>query len=164
MKIRRRYLVISFCPELTNPQATSFPVAVVGVGEASKLVFLFCGVNLNPLQDVIERSKDQFSEQILMDLPQFLEKELSEGLKQEGPSNLGNWLHNRLRNSLQVSFVSRPSESEIEPTALLTWFQRAFRQRTTDASKRKSAAPPLPDIRFKPVWREAVASARETIA
>jgi hypothetical protein len=50
MKISRRYAVISFCSDLTNPKGKSYPVAVIGVGESLKLGFLFCGVNLKAVE------------------------------------------------------------------------------------------------------------------
>jgi hypothetical protein len=89
---------------------------------------------------------------MLQRLPEFLEAELSEGLKQAGPGRFDfvGWMHERLRNSLHVSFVSQPSESEFDPEKLLIWFQRQFRDRAT-----KAARPSVPDVLFRPLPRES---------
>ncbi len=158
MKINRRYAVISFCSDLTNPKGVSYPVAVIGVGESPKLGFLFCGVNLKAVETAGKRVGDELSQQMLRRLPEFLEAELSEGIKQAGPHNFDfvTWIHERLRNSLHVSFASEPSEANLDAAELLSWFQQAFRRRATKVATSK---PSLPDVRFRPLSRESASSA-----
>ena len=103
MKLRYRAAVIGFCPDLTDPAASSIPVACLLVGEAE-------GERLGAAVVVLPTEKqvalDDLSRMMLGDVPALLRRHLEEvmqTLPADAPlETILYSLHNGLRNSLQV--------------------------------------------------------------
>jgi hypothetical protein len=95
-----RYAVLSFCPDLTDPDAELHPVAVIGVGDDA---FGFFVVRQEPGAVF---GKDEVSKSVLNNLPSLLHRQLREGMSEVGPTQFLSWLHDRYRNSLSISAIS----------------------------------------------------------
>src|ERR1019366_3856997 len=100
MKIRYRYALLSYCLDLTNPRATSVPIAVVGVGDG----FMFFAVRARPGDDKAVEG-DDVSRSMLNDLPALLQRQLTAGQTEVRPEQLLSWLHGRFRASLHVAEI-----------------------------------------------------------
>src|SRR2546428_4386153 len=97
-----KYAVLSFCTDLTDPKATSKPVAIVGVGHDRDQQFWFCVVCPAP-GDMLDLANDPVSRDVLNDLPALLEQQMKAGAARIGAGDFLPWLHDRFRNSLHVS-------------------------------------------------------------
>jgi hypothetical protein len=99
------YAVLSYCDDLTDPDATTRPVAMVGVGDDA---FGFFIVRADPGDDL---GGDSVSKSILNNLPSLLQRQLREGLHEVGPQRFLSWLHDRYRNSVSVSAIATETVS-----------------------------------------------------
>lgn len=108
MRLGIRYAVLSFCSDLTDPRASSTPVAVMGVGSvldadaAGPREFWFYVVRARP-GDLAEVGDDEWSRDVMNNLPALLERQLSEGAQAVGADGFLPWLHDRFRNSLHAA-------------------------------------------------------------
>lgn len=104
MKLKSRYAVISFCPDLTDPSASSVPVAVLLIAEASEGLFAAALARGNLKVDAI-------TAEFLHDVPRLL-KDHIESVDPDAhtPETLLHKLHDSLRNSLHVAKISEPRE------------------------------------------------------
>jgi hypothetical protein len=120
MKLRYRTAVIGFCPDLTDPAASSIPVACLLVGEAE-------GERLGAAVVVLPTEKqvalDDLSRMMLGDVPALLRRHLEEvmqTLPADAPlETILYSLHNGLRNSLQVLEIGEETSLEVKEAKFL---------------------------------------------
>ena len=105
MDLSIRYAVLSYCGDLTDPDAEMRPVAMVGVGDDA---FGFFIVRTEPGDEL---GDDSVSKSVLNNLPSLLQRQLREGLHEVGPQRFLSWLHDRYRNSLSVSAITTETVS-----------------------------------------------------
>jgi len=105
MNINYNYAIISFCSDLTNPNAGSLPVGMIGIGKTGEDAGFVMSITPKSPDDAFMAKDDPFSKQILSDLDTFLSRQLEAGLNEVGPDNFLEWLHHRLRNSIHVSII-----------------------------------------------------------
>lgn len=111
MRVKPEFAVISFCRDLTDPDAGSEPVALIGIYhglDGSSACFV---ATRSDLAEDGEMAPDVFTREFLDDLPDFLMRQVSEGLAEAGEERLISWIHDNLRNSLHVSEITRRSET-----------------------------------------------------
>jgi hypothetical protein len=116
MSLSIRYAVLSYCPDLTDPDAELQPLALIGVGGDD--AFGFFVVRSEPGREL---GKDEVSRSVLNNLPALLQRQMREGLEDVGPRQFLSWLHDRYRNSLSISAISSevvPLDSSVEEALL----------------------------------------------
>jgi hypothetical protein len=121
MKVPLRYAVMSFCPDLTDPQAVARPVAIVGAGRlylprGRKSDFAFYVVRNRPGSDPA-LPQDELSQSILNGLPVLFDKQIFDGVSGVALDRFLPWLQNRFRNSLHVASVHEttvPARDQVE--------------------------------------------------
>jgi len=119
MKLRYRTAIIGFCPDLTDPNASSIPVASLLVGEGEGE-----GERLGAAVVVLPPDKhlplDELSRAMLADVPALLRRHVDEAmntLPADAPlENILHSLHDGLRNSLQVLAISEETTLEVNAT------------------------------------------------
>ncbi|MBI5495654.1 MAG: hypothetical protein HY904_11570 [Deltaproteobacteria bacterium] len=111
MKAQYRYAVISWCPDLTDPEARSFPAAVLFAGRLGPLNF-GAVVGLAKFGGTL----DSLSRKLLADVPGLVRRHVEAVIEQSAPANPDALLYsmqNALRNSLHVASVSELMEAEV---------------------------------------------------
>jgi hypothetical protein len=120
MKLRYRTAIIGFCPDLTNPNAASVPVASLLVGEAERERL---GAAVVVLPSDKRLALDELSRMMLGDVPALLRRHLDEvmqALPFDAPlEKILYSLHNGLRNSLQVLEISEETVLEVKEAKFL---------------------------------------------
>lgn len=121
MKVPLKYAVMSFCPDLTDPEAVARPVAIVGAGRlyvpgGRKKDFAFYVVRNQPGTD-LALPQDQLSQSILSGLPALFDRQIADG-SGVGMAGFLPWLHNRFRNSLHVASVHETTIQANDPLEL----------------------------------------------
>lgn len=117
MNLKYRTALIGFCPDLTDPNASSIPVASLLVGDAG-------GERLGASVVVIPSDKqlhlDELSRTMLADVPALLRRHVGEvmaALPLGAPSeNILYSLHDGLRNSLQVLEIGEETTLDLTET------------------------------------------------
>lgn len=104
------YGVVSFCPDLTDPDAQSTHVAVIGLlrngnSETSEEVGGIFMIARADFESALPIEDDHLSRAVLSDLPDFLSEQVQEGLQVVGPDGLVPWIEHTLRNSLHISDI-----------------------------------------------------------
>lgn len=120
MNLRYRAAIIGFCPDLTDPKASSMPVASLIVGEAE-------GERLGAAVVVIPPEKefplDDLSRAMLGDVPALLRRHLEEvmaTLPKDAPlDSILHSLHDGLRNSLQVLEIGEEKSLDLRDVKFL---------------------------------------------
>lgn len=157
MKIQ--YAVLSFCKDLTDPKATSFPVGIFGLSAKKNSGFWFYVCADRPGDRT--PSADEWSKAILNNLPSLLHDQIAEGLKTVAPDNFLHWLHDRFRNSLHVSNIEA-KDVDVDEKNVSSQLTRLYLQVVSSASesgKRRRTAPKttgLPNIEVRTLPRELV--------
>lgn len=102
MKVTYEYAVVHYCPDLTDPDARSTPVALIGLSHpGSDPGFLFVGVGENPFTS----APDPLG--LYADLPEFFGKLLKRGLDEAKPDAILAWVRARLGGTLSMGKVER---------------------------------------------------------
>lgn len=113
MRVIHQSATISFCPDLTDPEATSIPVATLLVGAADGLRF----AAVSAFVPASAAGLDPISAHVLLDVPTLLKEHVDavlESLPEEAPiEEILVKLHRRLRNSLHVAKISEPVQAEL---------------------------------------------------
>jgi hypothetical protein len=116
MRISYRYALLSFCVDLTSPNARSVPLAVVGVGDG----FMYFAVRARPGDDPAIAAGDETTRAMLNDLPSLLQRQLTAGQTEVPPEQLLSWLHGRFRTSLHVSAIKEREADIAAPRDIVT--------------------------------------------
>lgn len=142
MKGQLQYAIISYCPRLTDPDASSTPIAMVGLSLDPEAVFL--AVRSKP-----ERlAEDPLSKQVLSHLGSFLYEMVNEGFEQVSKEELLFWVHENLRNSVFVSEINRDVLFKPKkPIEIITTFLDILKSKVADNSE-------IPSIEIKPLSRQ----------
>lgn len=118
-RIRYRQAIVSFCANLTDPNASSVPIGVMLVAEDEKGPVAGGAVTISLKGDL-----DPLSRAVLSDVPKFLRQHLDDAVKslpkQRPVGDVLVDLHHSLRNSLHVSEILDEREVEVgeEPADL----------------------------------------------
>jgi len=102
-----RYAVLSFCKDLTDPKATSVPVAIVGIGTVCPRWGFWCQTTKQHPGDQSSLDLDADSRSVLNELPSLLERQFLQGIEAVSPKEFVSWLHEHFRNSLHVSSIHK---------------------------------------------------------
>jgi hypothetical protein len=115
MKLRYRTAIIGFCPDLTDPDASSIPVASLLVGDATNDRLGAAVVVIPPDGEL---KLDELSRAMLADVPALLRRHVADvmaSLPADAPSeNILYSLHDGLRNSLQVLEIGEENTLDLE--------------------------------------------------
>jgi hypothetical protein len=150
-RIKYRYAVIGFSPDLTDPKRRAVPVAVVGsgIGEAGANGFLFVLANPDPGIAVDPIAKD-----ILAGMPRFLREHMEAGVTKFGGDVWMSTLSQQLNQSLHVTKVDETtvempvSDFEKMVMSVLQRFQGELTLRTFGTRR---AVPTMPTFTLEPV-------------
>ena len=111
MELSYRYAIVSFCPDLTDPKASSMPVALLMIAMSGDEM-IATATGCYP-----EDSDDPISSALLKDMPRFLQAHVNEVCNDQteiDPEALLCALQHSLRNSVHVSGVSPPMIEHID--------------------------------------------------
>ena len=145
------YAVVSFCPDLTNPDSDSIPLAGLLVGEVEDDPV--AAVAWFEISEAIFKN-DPVAAAIMTDLPGVLRSHVDDAWtrlidKSEGADAILGEVHNALRNSLHVSEISpltsvNVNEMKEVPGILVNELNSRFLEtiRKVLAEARKRAVPP----------------------
>lgn len=140
--------VLSFCPDLTDPDAASVPVALIGFATAPDNE---TGVLFLAVRESTEIAKDEITRDVFARLTSFLRDEIDRGVEEVGVQGLLGWLQYNLRNSLYISkIVERAAPIEREPPSL---WQHFYGQSTRELPVESALAPWMPETVFGPLVR-----------
>jgi hypothetical protein len=109
MKLDYHQATISFCMDLTSPDAPSQPIATLLVGE-------FGGRAVACLAAIIPRHLDPISVAVLDDTHQLIRKSVDEAFERCDRALLGSVLAHvsgSLRNTVHVSAIAKPAHVDI---------------------------------------------------
>ncbi len=116
MKTTHRLGIISFCNQLTEPDAKSVPIACLLVGQDENSQWVAAAVGWTP------QATDPISERLLSDVPRLVrshvENVLSKPNDEWTTESILHSLHDELRNSVHVSWVGPEVQSELEDTSI----------------------------------------------
>jgi hypothetical protein len=159
MDAELKYAVLSFCTDLTDPKATSKPVAIVGVGDGHQdqhQQFWFCVVCSAP-GDMLDLANDPVSRSVLNDLPTLLEQQMRAGVTRVGAANFLPWLHDRFRNSLHVSAFHETTQQYQHADELVAAVVRLYQQLVPEHAStgwklpwRRTEPRSVPAVRLEP--------------
>lgn len=108
MNLNYKYAILGFCLDLTDPNALSQPVGIIGIGELSKDKGFAMSISLfSGAEEMEEFKDDSYSRIILKDFQSFLHEQLNIGLKEVKNDDFLFWLQDRLRNTLHVSSIEQ---------------------------------------------------------
>lgn len=102
--IAYRYAVVSWCPDLTDPNGPSVPLALLMVGDAGDGYFAAI------VGAVLKGNLDPITSAILRDVPGLVKRQLDDMIAKDQPSpdDVVERLTKSLRGSLHVSKISAP--------------------------------------------------------
>lgn len=111
MKLKHRFAVVSWCPDLTDPNAVSIPVAVLLIAKAGRMNFA-ASMGMQ-----VEGDLDAFEQDLLRDVPLLIRRYVDDFIK-SNPAAKGNdvllAVHHALRNSLHVSKVEEEQVTNVD--------------------------------------------------
>lgn len=109
--------VLSICSDMTAPDAPSYPVAVLFIGEVGRTrLGVVSAINPIMVKDVLQ-DVDELTSVLLERLPEVAHDQLKElaGLHQESTiEDLIRYTHDALRNTLHVSEVSQVAREPVD--------------------------------------------------
>lgn len=112
MKLDYRLATISYCPDLTDPNAVSIPIAVLAVGKDDGS-WSAAAVGL----DAKRLGLDPLSSAMLADVPHMIRRHLDAAMKQldtnATTAAVLRAFHESLKTSIHVSEISDPREVEV---------------------------------------------------
>jgi hypothetical protein len=153
MKLGYQQATISFCMDLTSPDAPSLPVANLLVGEAE-------GRQVAGVALIIPDQLDPISKAVLADTHQLIRKYVDEAFQQRDPhAPLGDVLkrvYHSLRNTMHVSTISDPADAEVASADLLgptvvQLVQQGLHRSLADAGFKVDHALATPSRRSQPL-------------
>ena len=116
MKLNYQQATISFCMDLTSPNARSVPIADLLVGEAE-------GRQVAGVAVIVPDQLDAISKAVLNDTHQLIRKYVDEAFQKRDPrAPLGDVLkrvYHSLRNTMHVSTISEPAHANIASVDVL---------------------------------------------
>lgn len=118
MRLRYRYSVVSFCPDLTKGEATSIPLAVLLVGKSDT-----AGVAVIAASQTPPTGLDPISRAVIKDLVEVIKEHVDTSFDPDAiegdvdPADVIHSFEQSLRNSIHVSFVSDERSLDAEDTA-----------------------------------------------
>jgi hypothetical protein len=143
MKLKGEYAVISFCHDLTDPDAVSVPVALLLIAQkADRSLAAAVG---REVADV-----DPITAEFLRDIPRLLKDQVQSIQQARTVPDILRSLHNALRNSLHVSKISEceldvaadlPLESQF--SRIIEATQNAFNDELEAAGERRLLTVPM---------------------
>ena len=114
MKVTYHKAIISFCPDLTSPDALSLPLACLLVGEDGDGKRFAASAVLVPGSSL---ALDPLSRDLLSDVPHLLKRHVGAVLnhlpRDAALEQILLSLHDALRNSLHVAGIASPSEIDV---------------------------------------------------
>ena len=167
--IHFRYAVLSFCPDLTSPQASSIPLAIAGVCSTRGADFWFTVTKQRPADD-LQLGSDKIAIEILNDLPLLFDRQVTTAVSQVQPREFTSWLHDRFRNSLHVSDIQEvtkelschgPHElfNKVHEVIATLYFTHVLPSKKHDGAPRKKFKQPnyleLPNVGVRPIAKKA---------
>jgi hypothetical protein len=122
VRVSLRYAVMSFCADLTDPEAVARAVAIVGAGRAYLPQgrvndFAFYVVRNRPGSD-LALPQDRLSQSILSGLPALFDRQIFDAMAGVGLERFLPWLQNRFRNSLHVASIHEKKLDIRDPVEL----------------------------------------------
>lgn len=131
-KARCEFAVLSFCPDLRDPEATSIPVGIVGFvrlplrlrGQAAEGLWFSAlldhpGDRLAPLL-----GGDELARSLLNGLSPLIDDQVLGTGMQNSPERFFRWLQEQFRNSVHVSAVLQAAITSREPESALMGLAR----------------------------------------
>ena len=167
MKLRYRTAIIGFCPDLTDPDASSIPVASLLVGDAANDRLGAAVVVIPPDGEL---KLDELSRAMLADVPALLRRHVDDvmaALPADAPSeSILYSLHDGLRNSLQVLEIGDEKTLDLEeskfPQAIYDLGINVLRKALAAIGVELIPFPgPAPTVRAQPIAKNA--GARRTV-
>ena len=153
MKLGYQQATISFCMDLTAPDAPSLPIANLLVGEVE-------GRQVAGVAVIVPDQLDAISKAVLNDTHQLIRKYVDEAFQKRDPQTpLGDVLkrvYHSLRNTMHVSTISDPADIEIVsadflgPT-VIRLVQQGLNRSLADAGFRVEHALATPSPRDQPL-------------
>ncbi|HWO25670.1 MAG TPA: hypothetical protein VNO30_43325 [Kofleriaceae bacterium] len=155
MKLTYQQATIGFCTDLTSPNSEIIPVANLLVGEVEGRYV--AGVAL-----LVPEHLDPLTKAVLNDTHQLVRQYVDEAFRQRSPAApLGDVLarvYHSLRNSMHVSAIHEPAETDIAEVgqlggSVVNLLYRGLMKALADAGLVVVATTPRPMIRpAKPMW------------
>lgn len=139
------YAVLSFCSDLTNPQARSVPIGLIAIGYKGSEGVLVTALRSFLGEEAPIPESDNSAKSILENLQDFVHTELQDGLNSVGPKNLLDWLQGKPRNTIHVSFVGT---STVYADEADTWPEMAWD--ALSLFNRKILEPVAPSLKSVP--------------
>jgi hypothetical protein len=146
---------MSFCPDLTDPQAVARPVAIAGAGrlylpQGRKSDFAFCVVRNKPGSD-LALPQDKLSQSILNGLPALFDRQIFDAVSGVGLDHFLPWLQNRFRNSLHVASIHQTTVSvrdqvELQSSCVRLYLKIVLKLPAAPIERHRPPATPQPEF------------------
>lgn len=115
MKLSYQLASISYCPDLTDPNAVSLPIAVLAVGKASNAEEFWSAAIVGV--DAKRMGIDPLSTAMLADVPHMIRRHVDAAMKKltadATPDVVLRAFHESLKTSIHVSAISERREVEV---------------------------------------------------